>query len=119
MNRFVVIIFPFFIRKFLETHKCFQKIFEKFQPPPPRKASAYTSNDKALTLITPNILNTFIIDIFLSMLIIDQNSKNIDFHEFSRDLLNTSHEHYYTTEHLQVKHRENHISHRTRTKQRV
>ncbi len=27
------------------------------------------------------------------MLIIDQNSKIIDFHEFSRDLLNISHEH--------------------------
>jgi hypothetical protein len=35
MNRFLVIIFPFFIRKFLKTQKFFQKILEQFHPPPP------------------------------------------------------------------------------------
>jgi hypothetical protein len=28
--------FPFFMQKFLETKKFFQKILENFQPPPPR-----------------------------------------------------------------------------------
>jgi hypothetical protein len=51
---FSIIILCFFMQKFLETKKFFQKVYQKnfsrwrrepknFQPPPPRKTSAYTS----------------------------------------------------------------------------
>jgi hypothetical protein len=35
MSRFSIIIFHFFMQKFLETKKFFQKVLENFQPPPP------------------------------------------------------------------------------------